>query len=151
MIAKSFVWLLRLINTGYFCSSVKKIIVTILAFLYITIASGVVVNVHYCMGRLVSWDVSQQQKSRCATCGMKKAAHKGCCKDEHKTFQIDKDQKTVESSWQFLPIYTDAIIHHYGDLPALHTLSIAIENPVSHAPPLISTVPIFILHCHFRI
>jgi hypothetical protein len=129
----------------------KKVLVTILAFTYLVVSSGATINLHYCMGKLVNWDFSHQQQSKCDVCGMQKADHKGCCNDKHKVFQIDKDQKTVEFSWQFLPLYTDAVIHHYGDLSAFHATSIAIENPVSHGPPLLSTIPIFLLHCDFRI
>ena len=129
----------------------KKVLVTILAFTYLAVSSGATLNLHYCMGKLVSWDLSHQQDAKCGTCGMKKAGHKGCCKDEHKTFQIDKDQKTTESAFHYLPLFSDVIIPTYGALAGLPVSSIAINYPTSHAPPPIRPIPIFVLHCHFRI
>ncbi|HSC39381.1 MAG TPA: hypothetical protein VLD19_15970 [Chitinophagaceae bacterium] len=129
----------------------KKVLVTILAFTYLAASSGATLNLHYCMGKLVSWDLSHKQEGKCRTCGMEKVGHKGCCKDEHKTFQIDKDQKTAESAFHYLPVFSDVIIPTYGALGSTPASSLAVTYPTSHAPPLISPVPIFLLHCHFRI
>ena len=130
----------------------KKLLVTILAFTYLAVSSGASLNLHYCMGKLVSWDLSHPQKSKkCDNCGMDKADHNGCCKDQHKVFQIDKDQKTVEATFHLLSVFSDIIIPVYGHLPGLHTSSIAVKNPSAHAPPLPGPIPIFLLHCHFRI
>jgi len=129
----------------------KKVLVTILAFTYLAVSSGATLNLHYCMGKLVSWDLSHKQEGKCGTCGMEKVGHKGCCKDEHKTFQIDKDQKTAESAFHYLPVFSDVIILTYGALGGTPASSLAVTYPTSHAPPLISQVPIFLLHCHFRI
>ena len=36
----------------------KKLLITILALVYLTVSSGATVNLHYCMGKLMSWDLS---------------------------------------------------------------------------------------------
>jgi hypothetical protein len=128
----------------------KKLLVSILAIVYLTVSSGATLHMHYCMGKLMSWDLSQKQTSKCGTCGMEKAGHKGCCSDEHKTFKIEKDQKISISDFQYSPDYTDAVTPGYTNLPFIHTLSISIDSPTAHEPPR-SNTPIFVLNRNFRI
>ena len=82
----------------------KKVLIAITALVYFTVSTGATVNLHYCMGKLMSWDLSAKADGNCGTCGMKKQGHKGCCNDEQKTFKVDKDQKVSESAFQFLSI-----------------------------------------------
>lgn len=129
----------------------KKILVTILALVYLTVSSGATVNLHYCMGNLMSWDLSAKSKSKCGSCGMEKTGHKGCCHDEHKQLKIEKDQKTTESSFKFLTINADAIVVPFIDLPVINLYSAVLDNPATHSPPLSGSVPIFLLNRNFRI
>lgn len=131
----------------------KKFLVTILAFVYLTVSSGATINMHYCMGKLMNWDLTNKQntQSKCGICGMEQSGHKGCCKDEHKVLQIDKDQKKSESAFQSFNISSEAIAVTYAELPSITISSILIENPVAHGPPQLGSVPIFILNCNFRI
>jgi hypothetical protein len=129
----------------------KKILATILAFMYLTVSTGATIHLHYCMGKLISWDLSHQEKSKCSTCGMDKKDHKGCCKDEHKILQVDKDQKTTDLSFQFHAFSHDAIAANHVYLPFAPIFSPVIENPVSHGPPQSGAIPIFVLNCNFRI
>jgi hypothetical protein len=50
----------------------KKVLVTILAFVYLTISSGASINIHYCMEKLMNWDLTNKQniQSKCSICGM---------------------------------------------------------------------------------
>lgn len=127
----------------------KKLLVTILAVVYITVSSGATINMHYCMGKLMTVDMKQEQKGSCGTCGMEKAGHKGCCKDEQKKLQIEKDQKISESSFQFLAVVSDISVPAYSYFS--YVQSITIDYPVSHAPPDWGAVAIFIRNCNFRI
>jgi hypothetical protein len=127
----------------------KKFATVILALVYLTASTGATINIHYCMGKLMSWDLSHKQ-GKCGTCGMEKMDHKGCCKDEQKTLRLDKDQKTSESSFQFLTNFSEAITLTYADLPPGYT-SIVTDNPVAHGPPRAGAVPILTLNCVSRI
>ncbi|TAJ60619.1 MAG: hypothetical protein EPO58_05000 [Chitinophagaceae bacterium] len=127
----------------------KKLLVTILAVVYITVSSGATINMHYCMGKLMTVDLKQEQKGTCGSCGMEKVGHKGCCKDEQKKLQIEKDQKISESSFQFLSFVSDISVPCYFSYSDHSSLSIS--YPVSHAPPGVETIPIFIRNCNFRI
>jgi hypothetical protein len=129
----------------------KKVLVTILAFIYLSVSSGATINMHYCMGKLMNWDLVNKQENKCGTCGMEKSGHKGCCKDEQKIIQIGKDQKISESNVHFLNAPSHAEIANYPDLSAIHFSSILTNSPVAHAPPPLSAVSIYILNCNFRI
>lgn len=129
----------------------KKLLVTILAFVYLTVSSGATINMHYCMGKLMNWDLANAPKNKCSTCGMDKAAHKGCCKDEHKTLKIEKDQKTSESVFQFFstdPAYIAIVYTEWASFPVSSILK---DNARVHAPPFLGAIPIFILTCDLRI
>ena len=129
----------------------KKFLITITALVYLTVSSGATVNLHYCMGKLMSWDLSAKSKSKCGSCGMEKSGHKGCCNDEQKTFKVDKDQKVSESTFQFLSISSVAIAVTYTELPLVYFSTLVTDNPAAHAPPLQSAVPIFLRNRNFRI
>ena len=130
----------------------KKFFVAILAILYLSTSIGTTIHMHYCMGKLVDWGLLHRNSSRCSRCGMEKRpeANTGCCKDEHKQFQIDKDQKL---SLDFLlsgivPQIVPIIFSDYfvSPLPALS------ENfPKSHDPPLSYSSSLYIVLCVFRI
>ena len=129
----------------------KKFFVTIFAILYLAVSCGATVNMHYCMNRLMSWDLSPTSKSKCGSCGMEKAGHKGCCHDEHKQIKIEKDQKASESSFQKNITSTDAALTSLFSLAVVYPNSTVLDNPSTHAPPLSGAVPIFVLNCNFRI
>jgi hypothetical protein len=75
---------------------VKKAAVAILALLYIVTTSGVVVNVHYCMGAVSSVTYGHNEDERCGKCGMK--AKSGCCHSELKVVKLDDvHQQTIKA------------------------------------------------------
>ena len=115
------------------------------------VSSGATINVHYCMGKLKNWDLLNKQDAKCSTCGMDKTGHKGCCNDQQKTLQIEKDQKIAEASFQFLNITSNTAPVAYSDLPFIYGSSLVLANPVALAPPRLGKIPIFILNCDFRI
>lgn len=127
----------------------KKLLVTILAVVYLTVSSGATINMHYCMGKLMTVDLQQEQKGTCGSCGMEKSGHKGCCKDEQKKLQIEKDQKISESSSQFQYAVSEISVPTYFSYS--YSPSLSISYPVSHTSPGLGTIPIFIRNCNFRI
>ncbi len=64
----------------------KKSWVAILAFLYITLSSGIVVNLHYCMGDLATVELGLSHDDTCGKCGMKD--RKGCCETEYQVVKV---------------------------------------------------------------
>ena len=128
----------------------KKFLVAILALVYLASSSGAVVNLHYGMGKLKSWDLSHTSRNTCGNCGMEKA-NKGCCHDEQKQLQTAKDQQLTVLDFQFCTASTAAVIHDFASLSIL--FPVAVLQPVAPvmAPPGPGKVSIFIRQRNFRI
>lgn len=129
----------------------KKLLITITALIYLTVSSGATVNLHYCMGKLMSWDLSAKSDGKCGTCGMQKAGHKGCCSDEQKRLKVDKDQQVSDYSFQFISVSTVAITVTHAELPLIYPSNLAADYPTTHAPPDVGKVHLFILNRNFRL
>jgi hypothetical protein len=56
---------------------VKKITLVILALLYLGLTTGVVKNLHFCMGELSKVDYGYDKHDACEKCGM--TEKDGCC------------------------------------------------------------------------
>ena len=139
----------------------KKFLVTILAFVYLTSTVGATVHLHYCMDKLVAWGLGQEKsnKSTCQYCGMSKSPAnkhcgkeiKGCCKDDQKQVKLENDQKLSETAIKVAKISGEIISHVFP----VHTFkpvnSLPETYPLNHAPPRQSGAPIFILNCVYRI
>lgn len=78
-----------------FVKEMKKAIIAILALVYITIASGVVVNVHYCMGSIASIAYGYDDHDVCGKCGMS-AKKKGCCHTEYKLVKLQDEHRLAQ-------------------------------------------------------
>ena len=129
----------------------KKLLVSILAVFYLSTSIGATVNLHYCMGELVTWDLSIQETHTCGNCGMEKVKSKknGCCEDKHQRLQVEKDQK-AESRYQPDAPVSVAVITTFPSFVTPVIASVTEAYPVSNAPPR-STVPLRVRYCIFRI
>jgi len=88
---------------------VKKAVIAILALLYIITTSGVVVNVHYCMGAVASVTYGHEAPESCGKCGMKEKD--GCCHSELKVVKLDDvHQQAVKA----------AQLSHIAELPLVY-------------------------------
>jgi hypothetical protein len=129
---------------------VKKSIAFILAFFYLAISSGVVINLHYCMNKVDSVQYYQEGTDICGKCGMHADEANGCCHDEIKVVKLSDDHQP--SAIQFLP----AAISVEFTIPSIF-ITTSFENPnneeyfVNHSPPLISLQDTYLLNCVFRI
>lgn len=139
----------------------KKFLVTILAFVYLSSTIGATINMHYCMDKLVAWGVGdgKTKAKACPYCGMAKTnkdkhcgkESKGCCKDEQKIVKLQNDQKISEASFQFSQLAVEAITPFYSDYSFEYASSLTEEYPFTHAPPRTQNISLFILNCVFRI
>lgn len=130
----------------------KRVLLTILILFYLGTTSGMTLHFHYCMGKLVKWGFSQPGNAPCDLCKTpKKTCGKSCCKDDYKQAKVDKSQKTSTAVYQFAQapaLQLDQPNWNLSYVPA------AIETgkaSLSHAPPLIGDIPVFIRNCTFRI
>lgn len=129
----------------------KKLLITITALVYLTVSSGATVNLHYCMGKLMSWDLYTTTKSKCGSCGMEKNGHKGCCNDDQKTLKVDKDQKISEPAFQLYSISSSALPSTRIELLPVYSPALVTSTPVDDFSPETGELPIFILNRDFRI
>jgi len=141
----------------YLCYNMKRLITLILTVIYIGTVTGAPVQLHYCMGKLVEWQLGSSEKERCGSCGMKKApagtgiAKKQCCEDQFKELKLKKDQRLPASSQQ--PVFMPAAVTPVNAcvIPAVPVIALATVFPVTTGPPPAAGIPVFLLHCNFRI
>ena len=126
----------------------KKLFTLVLMVLYFTASSGVVLNVHYCMGKVSSVKIDNFNTALCK-CGKKETGN-SCCKSELKVAKMSTEHKaTVAPGAPQIPV---ALLPTQVSLIDLHeTNSVVIEEPVANAPPLVSRDKKYIINCVFRI
>ena len=137
----------------------KKVFATILAVIYLSTSMGATLHLHYCMGKLFAWSLTDKDSKNCGQCGMPKsgmsgyctAVKGGCCKDKYIQVQLDKDQKSTETGYTFSDLSLIGIPASMSTLPDLCVASYIAGYPTTHAPPDLDKVPLFIRNCHFRI
>jgi len=131
----------------------KKLITTILAFVYISTSIGGSFHMHYCMGKLANWGLGHNTSKTCSKCGMEKSEQKntGCCKDKYTFLKNSTDQKITESSFQMIQLVAAALPVSFTEISSYRFLSVTEESPISPAPPLHHRIPIYILNCIYRI
>ncbi|MCW3091430.1 MAG: hypothetical protein JWP81_2499 [Ferruginibacter sp.] len=127
----------------------KKIALILMICIYALSSFGVGIKQFYCCGKLKSTTISFVQEAK-GKCGMGNE-NSGCCKTEFKSLKVKDDH-----------VAADGISNpnkHYIDLhlstPSFDVMALAIEPMdianASHAPPLNYGLPIYMLHCNFRI
>ena len=137
----------------------KKVLATILAFVYLSTSMGGTIHLHYCMGKLASWGLIDHESKNCARCGMLKktssdhglTARMNCCKDEHKQLKTDKDQKLFPSEFFKYNVLAQSVLLNEPALQGLRTFSVSIEYPNTNAPPLSEKFSLFVLFRNFRL
>jgi hypothetical protein len=128
----------------------KKLIVIVLAFLHLSASAGVSMHMHYCMGKLADWTLSQKESRVCGTCGMEKSGKNDCCKDEYKFVKNTGDQKAAESAFQLIELASVALPASIFETLTIDLPSVTEAYPISHAPPD-SRPAAYIRNCVFRI
>jgi hypothetical protein len=129
----------------------KRLITSFIALLYFVISSGMVMNIHYCMGKVSSVQIDQLAATGCK-CGKskKEAAPKSCCKTELKVVKIQDSHKAAVANYVVqAPVIELAEQAGFFQLPAFHTTE-RWYTPI-HAPPLQSAQDTYLLNCVFRI
>lgn len=130
----------------------KKIVVTILALLYLSASVGATVHFHYCMDKLVDWGLEHSNDKTCDQCGMEKSHEKdnGCCKDEHKQVKLENDHKGA-IAFQLAGLMSIDLPAYEFELPQISFPAVTGQHPLSHAPPGAGDIAVYIRNCVFRI
>lgn len=131
----------------------KRILAAILAVLHITVSTGAMIHLHYCMGNLADWGLGYNQTKVCGECGMDESEMNdtGCCKDEHTFIKSDNDQKIAETFFHFTGNTSIAVIVQEPDLSLTLVSSLPEENPSDNSPPWLSGVAVYLFKRTFLI
>jgi hypothetical protein len=137
----------------------RKVLATILAFVYLSSSMEATIHLHYCMGKLMSWGLIDHESKKCPQCGMVKnspssqymATKKDCCRDEHKQIKTEKDQKLFPAEFFKYNNLSQAIALNEYVGQSINAFSISIEYPNTNAPPLLGKLPLFVLNRNFRL
>jgi hypothetical protein len=129
---------------------VKKIFLSILTMMYMTVSSGIAMEIHYCMGEKAGVDFYQLSDEKCGKCGMKEQNKKGCCSDEHQFYKLEDSHKKAVADYSF-QIGEIAIVHTYPTFDWQVATNASTAQPVGHSPPDYLQPPARILHGVFRL
>jgi hypothetical protein len=130
---------------------VKKAAVILLLLIYGSSTAGATVHLHYCMNEFVGWSLLAEQNGTCGKCGMEEDESEGCCKNEHRHFQLKTDhQKTSEVH---LPDLAFSPLARLTDNNSGLFIAVLINEryPLCHAPPGVRSASLHILNCLFRV
>ena len=137
----------------------RRVLVVIIATLYLAVSSGFTVHVHYCMSKYVGTELwhPQSDDHACESCGMKKSSEgNGCCKDEHKTVKLE--QKHVRGNDVLAPHFAgllafSAVPPHSREESTRFTAPHGQRTAMTHGPPGSQhpTCPIYLRVQSFRV
>jgi hypothetical protein len=123
----------------------KRLTAILLALIYISTTSGIVVNTHYCMGKIAEIALGASGSAKCGTCGME---NEGCCHDDLQVLKLTENHHFSAIHFELPSIQAIAPVH-----------SEAVEQPVplqarggiitNHSPPV--TISRNVLFCVYRI
>lgn len=126
----------------------KKLLTAFIAVLYLGLSSGLAINVHYCMGKVVSANLEIEKHGKCGKCGM--TAKKGCCQDELTVLKINDSHKANYNTFSFQPGF-HLLPKNYSSLQVIPALN-SIQQPVFNSSPPEGTYPsLYLLYNVFRI
>jgi hypothetical protein len=128
----------------------KKLVIGILAVLYMGVSSGIAMEIHYCMGKKAGMEFYGSSSDKCGKCGMSEK-NTGCCHDEHKFYKLSDSHKSVSNDINFtadeIAVVAD---HHYlYDWQIPGTIALTAVN--NHSPPDPAGPSACILNCVFRL
>ena len=126
----------------------KKAFIAILAVLYLAVASGVEMNIHYCMGEIASVEYGKSEKGLCGKCGME--SKKGCCEDETTFLKIQDTHQSSQLSWAFQAPVAELLASPVFQGSFVYDSRYFVNQPANGPPPG-SHLPAYIKNCVFRI
>jgi uncharacterized membrane protein len=128
---------------------VKKILVFILAFAYVTSSSGATIFVQQCMGKTVSWSLSEKASNKCSKCGMHKNAPNDCCKGHVKVLKVHNDQNLPEGYFNKISLSAAFLPAQLYKHQKFYFIILSLKDVKDHRPPPRNDYRI--LYCSFLI
>lgn len=121
----------------------QKFLVIFFSMLYLTVTSGITMNLHYCGGKLKTVSFFSNNEKGC--CGSKKKS-KGCCKDKTKLIKVEENHKASKVTQASNPT-----VHLVAVLSSNLLFNLSDKNEVHitsnyHAPPVLYDNPLYLKH-----
>ncbi|AEV99005.1 hypothetical protein A4D02_10630 [Niastella koreensis] len=116
----------------------KKLLVTILALVYLTSTVGATLRLDCCLENL-------------ATIGLGAIKEYKDCNNEHKQLKLGHEQKHHETHIRVAKSFPATISSSFPAYSFQAIASLTEAYPVNNAPPQRANIPLFILHCVHRI
>ena len=129
----------------------KKGIAAISFLIYFAASTGIVINSHYCMKRLVSVNLFETKAKVCGLCGMDMHDNSGCCHDEVKMLKLVQDQVNNPVVSFKLPSLEAIAVNHSDFIFAVAGISGMQRHFQNHSPPLLSAQDTYLQNNVFRI
>lgn len=126
----------------------KKILASIFLVLNFAASSGVVLNVHYCMGHIASVKVDDFSL-KSGMCDNNESKN-DCCRDEIKVLKVDNLHKASVVAY-FINIPEVFLSSCVSLIDQTKLISQKADLPLVHAPPNLSLPPSYILNCVFKV
>jgi len=126
----------------------KRFIVSIIAVLYFTVSSGMVVSMHYCMGKLKTTKVQLTNTKTC--CCKKTESKKSCCKTQQHFVKLDDNHQASYADYK-IEVPTAFIASTYFLAQQDNGITKNQHTSTIHAPPLSKEQSVYLLNCVFRI
>ncbi len=129
----------------------KKVIITILAVFYLGVSSGATVDLHFCMGKLIDWGVSQEANEKCNNCGMEKGLSSDCCKDQQHKLTIEESPKASVIVYYFNTLGLSGSPTVYNGPAIINGSPLEKIGVLNDSTPRTQSIPAFIRNCTLRI
>lgn len=129
----------------------KKLLFAISFICYFAVSSGVIINSHYCMKRLVSIHLYDSAPDICTRCGMDTHNSDGCCRNEVKVVKLEQDQNKLTVDLPGFPALEQQAIRPSEFLVAAFEQPEILRHFHNHSPPLLSGRDSYIENRVFRI
>ncbi len=126
---------------------VKRPFIALLTVIYFAVSSGIVIDTHYCMGKLFSVQLNAFGKKSCG-CGV--SEENSCCKTELKVFKVDDVQQPSYADFA-LPLNALPLSANHSVFDAAMYTGPADLYANGHSPPLLLWQDTYLQNCVFRI
>jgi hypothetical protein len=123
----------------------KKIVAFISAILYLTLTTGLAINIHYCMDKIEKVQFDNLTDKSCDN-----KAGMSCCKHDYRLIKVNDEHQQVAAG--FVLKTPGAELHSFSNLIA-QLSSPLLQQKITNAnsPPLLYSSDICIQNCVFRI
>jgi hypothetical protein len=123
----------------------KQTVAFILAILYLSLTSGLAVNIYYCMGKIAKVQFDNLSDKSCDN-----KASMPCCKHSYQLIKVNDEHQQAAAN--FIIKTPETEFHSFSD-PIAQLASPLLKQKITNAnsPPLLYSPDLCIQNCLFRI